>query len=61
MILLGFPLQSWSLWGFMSIENCIGLLILIEEELLLGNDWKFPRMLVEIDIDEGIPSDIEVV
>ena len=55
-IFLGFPLHCWNLKGFMVVVNSIGKFILIEEENLMGFEWKTPHVLVEIDMEEGVPK-----
>ena len=45
----------------MAISKSIGCFILIEYEYLLENDCCVPRMLVEVDVSEGIKVELEVV
>ena len=56
-----FPLFCWSLAGFMVVANIIEKFVLIEEEQLMAAESKLPRMLVEINVEDGLPEEMEVV
>lgn len=60
-ILPGFPVQCWNLQGFMAVANTIGIFILIEDEQLMGFERNALRTLVDIDLGDGLPEELDVV
>ena len=45
----------------MAEANSIGTFILMEEEHLLGFDSSMSLMVVDIDLSEGLPVEIEII
>ena len=43
------------------MENFIGKFIHIEDSHLMGFDRKVPHVLVEMEMENGLPKDLEVV
>ena len=59
--LIEFSLHCWNLARFMVVDKAIGHFILIEEYFMLASVIRLPRMLVQVDILEGLPTELEVV
>ena len=59
-ILPNFPVHCWNLKGFMGIANSLGRFILMEDEQLLGFERVSSRVLVEMEVEEGLPAELEV-
>ena len=60
-ILLNFLVHCWNLKGFMSVVNSLGRFILMEDEQLLGFERVSPMVLVEMEVDECFPAELEVI
>lgn len=60
-ILPDFPIQCWKLKGFMVVANSIGSFMHIEYAQLLGFYHSAPRLMVDMDLSNGLPDDLEVL
>ena len=60
-IFLDFPIQCWNLKSFMVVANAIGSFMFIEDDQLLGFDCSTPRIMVDMDLSEGLPNELEVL
>ena len=45
----------------MAVAKAIGCFIFIEEYFMLASVICFPRILIEVDVLEGLPTEMEVV
>ena len=59
-ILPDYPIQCWNLEGFMVVVTAISSFMLIEDDQLLGFDRSSPRVMVDMDLSDGLPDELEV-
>ena len=45
----------------MVVANSIGRFVLTNEEQLLSSERKIPHMLVDMDVEKGLPEEVEVI
>lgn len=56
----GFPLVFWNFEAFTTIGNAIGKFLHVDLKHLTGSDRRMGRILVEVDLNEGLPEQIEI-
>ena len=54
------PLFLWNLEAFTAIGNHLGRFLHVEHELLVGNDRRIAKLLVEIDITHGLLANLSI-
>lgn len=61
MLLPSFPLDLWTQNILEGLANSIGKFIRIDRDSLHGMNKTMARVMVELNISEGIPTEIEVI
>jgi hypothetical protein len=61
MLLPDFPIEFWSTTIFEAIANSVGKYIFFDPESLRWCNKRTAWVLVEFDIDKGLPETIEIV
>jgi hypothetical protein len=56
----GCSLALWSLEAFKEIENSLGKFLHVDPKHLVGSDQRMGKILVEIDVNEGLPAEIDI-
>ena len=60
-LLSEFPCNVGPLEAFKLVENNIGRFILVEEETILAAYEFMSKILVDNEVSEGLPTEIEVI
>jgi hypothetical protein len=56
----GCPLVIWNLEAFKEIGNALGKFLHADPKLLSGSDRRMGRILVEFDLNDGLPAEIDI-
>jgi hypothetical protein len=59
-LLPGLPLYLWNEKSLMSIGNSLGHFIFVDSKTLTGPNKKLARILVEMDIHEGLSKNLDI-
>ena len=55
------PFPLWSRCILEGISNTIGRFVAVEEDFMHSFDKRMENILVELDISDGLPADIEIL
>ena len=61
MLLPGFPLELWTQNVLEGLANSVGKFIRVDKNSLHSMDKKVARVMVELDIAQGLLVEIEVI
>jgi hypothetical protein len=59
-LLPGCPLVFWNLEAFRVIENALGKFLHADPKVLEGSDMRMGRIVVEMDLIDGLPVDLDI-
>jgi len=59
-LLPGLPWFLWNVGALKAIDNYLGKFIMIDERTLSGSYRKFGKVMVKIDIQQGLPPTLEI-
>ena len=60
-LLLHLPFPLWSLHTLEGIANTIGIFVAVDDNFHLSFDKRVTRVLVELDISLGLPTEVEIL
>jgi hypothetical protein len=59
-LLPNLPLHFWLWEVFIYVANSIGLFIQLEDRIFIDPDKRMPRVLVELEVDDGLPTELDI-
>ena len=60
-LLPGLPLPLWNCSVMEGIGNTIGHYVTVEDDFLHAYDKRMAKILVEMDLNSGLPAEIEIL
>jgi hypothetical protein len=59
-LLPGCPLVFWNLEAFKAIGDSLGKFLHVDPQVLSGQDRRVGNILVEFDLHQGFPAELEI-
>ena len=59
--MLGFPFPLWNRSLLEGIGNTIGRFVAVEDDFMNAYDKRIAKILVELDISNGLPADSDIL